>query len=200
MQREELVRLIEMPPPLRVGKRLQKLLNSPLIEEKPCANPDCFNFFTPTPKRKLYCSLNCVWTVGRSKGYRKAGQANSEKRRGCNPDRYIQIRVNGARIYLHRYIIMCERCEYLDASDIVHHKDRVKHHNCYGSQLCEECTTRFFCFLAAINSAWLPTELIRGGFSNLEVLTGDAAREHIHIHQQELRRARRVKQKCKARN
>lgn len=61
----------------------------------------------------------------------------------------------------------------LGEDEIVHHRDGDKHHNCYWKNMCERCREE--------------------GQPNLEVLTADAAREHIRRHQAQMQRARRLK-------
>ena len=204
MQREELVKAIIGPPALRVGKRLRAMLANPETqpEEIPCAHPDCFNLFVPREyygdgKRRVkkYCSNHCAFSVLGQNTFERAGKTAGDKRRGSNPDRHISKRVNGQRIYLHRYIVLLESAHTLEDGAIVHHRDENKHHNCYGSQLCDVCASRLFLFLVSLSAGFMvcASLYILKGYGNLEVLTGDAARQHIAYHQRRMQAARRVK-------
>jgi hypothetical protein len=178
MQRRELIAKIQEPPPLRVGKRLQAILDAPEYSEPgemPCASPDCFNFFVPTARRRRYCSSVCAGRAVYQANAKRAGKVAGDKRRGSNPNRHIQVRIDGKLVYLHRHIV--ERClgVKLAPDEIVHHRDNDKHHNHYWKNAagCERCEAE--------------------GQPNLELLTGDAAREHIERHRAQLVAARKQK-------
>jgi len=178
MQKEELVTAIAGPPALKVGRRLARYLAEPEPVDKACANPDCFpGIFTPTARRKDTCSDACRITVLQRKG----AEAFANKRRGSNPNKHISKRVNGRMVLLHRYIVETER-GHLSSDEIVHHRDERKHHNCYGSQLCATCAARFILFISLDTFPAVHWYLTINSFSNLEVLTDNAAAEHLARH------------------
>lgn len=68
--------------------------------------------------RKVVCSSRCAGYVA---GRRRIGKGTVKP--------YIQVRVNGKRVYLHR--LVWEECNgrYLEPGEIVHHKDGDKRNN-----------------------------------------------------------------------
>jgi hypothetical protein len=145
---------------------------------KHCASPLCFNFFLLVPKRReSFCCAYCQKCVARYKMVKAGGRASADKTRGSNPDRHISIRLpDGSRMLLHRYIYQEYVLRPTEGRDllpypeeIVHHVDEDKHHNCVpGYILCGN----MFCT------------------GNLELLTGDAARLHIELHQSKMQAGR----------
>lgn len=150
-------------PPAKYTRPGKPKLFTP--ELRTCAIESCrAPFYTSrrTPDKR-YCSPRCAGLAVAPIGSKRA----SDNRRGCNPDRHIEVRHNGKREKLHRVIM----AEYIGRpllpypEEIVHHRDRDKHHNCVpgkimcGALLCE---------------------------GNLELLSGDAAAEHMRIHAADL--------------
>lgn len=105
--------------------------------------------------------------------YEAGAKAVGDKLRGTGKG-YVHKNVNGRQKLLHRLIyeeyVGRELLPYPE--EIVHHKDRDKKHNCVpGKILCG----RLFCE------------------GNLELLSGEAAKEHIRIHYAELYEAKHGK-------
>ena len=68
-------------------------------------------------RQKLVCSKQCL------------GQHLSAKHRGKGKSPYIQIRVNGGRIYLHRWIWEMANGRKLEDGELVHHINEDKRDN-----------------------------------------------------------------------
>jgi hypothetical protein len=85
--------------------------------------------------------------------------------------------VGGRLKYLHRHVVEEQLGVKLSSDEIVHHRDLDKHHNCFWKDArgCERCR--------------------REGEPNLEVLIGEARREHIERHQRQMQAARRKKRR-----
>lgn len=162
-----------LPPPRLAGELV------------PCAEESCFNFFAPALVRqkdgsstpKSFCSRACAGRATRRRVNAELGRRAGDKRRGSNPNRHIQIRVGGRLKYLHRHTVETQMGVKLAHDEIVHHRDLDKHHNCFwkDARSCERCR--------------------REGEPNLEVLTGEARREHIERHQRQMQTARRKRRR-----
>jgi hypothetical protein len=79
-----------------------------------CKNPDCFDFETGkrarlNRKQKKFCSVSCAGV------YRRG--------RNTNGKNYVRIRLDGERIYLHRYVMEQKLGRKLLPTEIVHHID-----------------------------------------------------------------------------
>jgi hypothetical protein len=208
MLREDLIREISYPPPIRISKRLRSVLAEQSPVEVPCLAADCFNVFTPKwvwnkkQRRRVYteyCSRTCAAAEMFRRVSQTGGRVAGEKRRGKNPNRHILKRVNGKLVYLHRHIVETENA-YIDPDCVIHHRDERKHHNCYASQSCNDCAFRLVLFVAAacaglsdIPALSLACLYGRYGCTNLEILTGEAAKKHLDYHRGVNGRARRRK-------
>lgn len=140
-------------------------------ELRTCAYPPCGTVFPVTIRDKRYDKQYCSSACSGKANLLKASKVSADRRRGSNPERHIETKriINGKekRELLHRVIM----AEYLGREllpypeEIVHHIDLNKHHNCVPSKVtCDN----LFCE------------------GNLQLLSGDAAKEHIKLHYAEL--------------
>lgn len=169
-----------------------------------CANIFCFNEFESKlvyrksegkRRPKIYCSRGCAGRAYNNlEKSKRASRIAADLRRGSNPNDHIRIRIDGQRWMLHRRIVYEERGQ-LARDSVVHHRDENKHHNCYGSRLCESCAEKNLVFIAFIEADLFWPILTSIWLNNLEILTDDAAREHIKYHQQKMQSRRRAKRK-----
>lgn len=135
-----------------------------------CEGDLCFN----ETANKRYCSKACSGRARFQANAKAAGAKAGDARRGSNPSQHIRIRLaNGKRMYLHRHVVESQIGAKLGEREVVHHKDRDKHHNCFWKNPCVRCTER--------------------GEPNLEVLVGQEA--HAKMHAEELQQARRRKKR-----
>jgi hypothetical protein len=144
-------------------------------ELRACAYAPCGASFIVTIRDKRVDRRFCTSSCAGKANLLVASQVSADKRRGSNPDRHIEYRRGDERGLLHRKIM----AEYLGREllpypeEIVHHIDRNRHHNCVPGRI--ECGS-LFCE------------------GNLQLLTGDAAAEHIRLHYADLHEWRKPKE------
>jgi hypothetical protein len=174
LQTEQLIAHINGKPPIRASARLLRMLAEPdtTPERVECRAVDCSVTFPPNKRKRKgvlrvqeYCSKGCAGRETRRRVNTELGKRSGDKRRGKNPDAYIKVRVNGKLELLHRHIVRTHARALggdLPWDAVVHHIDEDKQHNCWFLNMCARCEEK--------------------GYPNLEVLTGDAAAEHLAKH------------------